>query len=228
MCSNTEVSANKWNIPYNKKAFLAKQFVDYKTLIGNKLKFTNPQAYEYIFGLNFVGNTVFDLNKSTVLLRRALNFISQVKRNKGTILFVGTRHDLRQITRSIGTHTDSPYINNKWLKGLLTNWEITSGSIKFYNLFLKKLAMRTKQRSKMQDTFFGIHKMTKIPDAIFILDLSTDHDVLSEAKALNIPVIAIVDSNIPMRQVDYPVPGNSDSILSLVFFANLIISALKA
>jgi small subunit ribosomal protein S2 len=70
--------------------------------------------------------------------------------------------------------------------------------------------------------------MTKIPDAIFILDLSTDHDVLSEAKALNIPVIAIVDSNIPMRQVDYPVPGNSDSILSLVFFANLIISALKA
>ena len=69
--------------------------------------------------------------------------------------------------------------------------------------------------------------MTKLPDAIFILDLSTNYDILNEAKALNIPVVAIVDSNAPIREVDYPIPGNSDSLLSLIFFANLIISTLR-
>ena len=218
---------NSSRLPYNKKAFIAEQFLFYKTLIGNKLRFTNSQSYEFILGRNFLGNTLFDLNKSLIFLRRALQFVQQVRQNEGTILFVGTRDDLQKVVKSIGVQTKSPYVNYRWLKGLLTNWENTSNSIKFYNLFLKKLAMRNKQRNKMANTFFGIRNMKKLPDAIFILDLSTDYEVLREANALNIPVIALVDSNIPSRKIDYPIPANSDSILSIIFFANLIISSLK-
>ena len=79
----------------------------------------------------------------------------------------------------------------------------------------------------MENTFSGIRTMKELPDAIFIMDLSTDYEVLREARALNIPVVAIVDTNIPTRKVDYPIPANSDSILSIIFFANLIISSFK-
>jgi small subunit ribosomal protein S2 len=213
-------------LPYNKKTFLIDQFFSYKALIGNKLRFTNPDSYEYIFGLNFTGNAIFNFNKSLVLLKRALTFIQQIKKNEGNILFVGTRHDMRKVIQSIGEKTNSPYINYKWLKGLLTNWENTSSSIRFYNLFLKKLDMRTKRRLKMKRTFFGLTTMNRIPDAIFIMDPSTDLDALKEARALNIPVIALVDTNVPTRFIDYPIPSNSESILSIIFFANLIISSL--
>jgi small subunit ribosomal protein S2 len=231
MCSTkvdiSKESLDSSKLPFNRKTFLAEQFLFYKTLVGNKLRFTNSQSYEYIFGRNFVGNNLFDLNKSLILLKRALKFITQVRENGGTVLFVGTRDDLRNVVQSIGIKTKSPYVNYRWLKGLLTNWENTSNSIKFYDLFLKKLDMRNKQRNKMENTFSGIRTMKELPDAIFIMDLSTDYEVLREARALNIPVVAIVDTNIPTRKVDYPIPANSDSILSIIFFANLIISSFK-
>jgi len=232
MCSNKidthkVIPLNQKKIPYNKKAFLTEQFFNYKTLVGNKLRFTNSESYDYISGLNFNGNTIFNLNKSLVLLRRALTFINEIKRNKGNILFVGTRHDLRKIVKTIGIKTESPYVNYRWSKGLLTNWENTNSSIKFYNLFLKKLDMRTKKRAKMENTFFGLTSLTRLPDAIFIMDLSTDVEAFKEAKALNIPVIGLADTNIPTRSIDYPIPGNTESILSIIFYANLIISSLN-
>jgi small subunit ribosomal protein S2 len=225
--NNKQGSFTQVELPYNKKTILTEQFYRYRTLIGNKLRFTNSESYEYIFGLNFIGNTIFNVNKSLVLLRRALIFIQQIKKNKGNILFVGTRFDMREIIQTIGIKTNSPYINYKWSKGLLTNWENTSSSIKFYNLFLKKLDMRAKKKNKMENTFFGLTSMTKLPDVIFIMDLNIDFEAYKEAKALNIPIIAIVDTNTPVRNIDYPIPGNSESILSIIFFANLIISSLK-
>jgi len=214
-------------MPYNKKTFLIEQFFNYKTLIGNKVRFTNAESYDYIFGINFSGNTILNINKSLVLLKRALLFIKEIKKNKGNILFVGTRYDLRKVMEIIGNKTESPYVNYRWSKGLLTNWENTNTSIKFYNLFLKKLDMRTKKRSKMENTFFGLKSMTRLPDAIFIFDISTDFEAFKEAKSLNIPVISLVDTNIPTRAIDYPIPANTESILSIIFFANLIIASIK-
>jgi small subunit ribosomal protein S2 len=214
-------------IPYNKKTFLMEHFFNYKTLIGNKLRFTNSESYEYIFSINFTGNTILNINKSLILLKRALIFIKQIKKNKGKILFVGTRYDLRKVIEEIGNKTESPYVNYRWSKGLLTNWENTNTSIKFYNLFLKKLDMRTKKRVKMENTFFGLTSMTRLPDAIFIFDISTDFEAFTEAKSLNIPVISLVDTNIPTRGIDYPIPSNTESLLSVIFFANLIISTLS-
>ncbi len=230
MCSINYTKSTTFHensIPYNKKTLLIEQFFNYKTLLGNKLRFTNAESYEYLFGINFTGNTILNINKSLTLLKRALIFIKQVKKNKGTILFVGTRYDLRKVIEEIGNTTKSPYVNYRWSKGLLTNWENTNISIKFYNLFLKKLDMRTKKRAKMENTFFGLTSMTRLPDAIFIFDISTDFEAFKEAKALNIPIISLVDTNIPTRAIDYPIPANTESILSVIFFANLIISSIK-
>jgi small subunit ribosomal protein S2 len=217
---------NKKNIPYNKKTFLIKQFLSYKTLIGNKLRFTNAESYDYIFRINYIGNTIFNMNKSLFLLKKALLFIKQIKKNNGIILFVGTQEDLTKVIGEIGNKTESPYVNYRWPKGLLTNWENISVSIKFYNLFLKRLEMRSKKRIKMENTFVGLTSMTRLPDAIFIFDLITDFEAFKEAKLLNIPIISLVDTNTPTRDIDYPILANTESILSVIFFANLIVSSL--
>jgi len=212
---------------YNKKNNLIESFFNYKTLIGNKKVFTNSESYEYILGFNFTGNTIFNFNKSLVLLKKALSFIKQIKKNKGTILFVGTRYDLRKIVKEIANKSELPYVNYRWSKGLLTNWENTNTSIKFYNLFFKNLDTKTKKRTKMENTFFGLTSMTRLPEAIFIFDINTDLEAFKEAKTLNIPIISLVDTNVPTRKIDYPIPANTESILSIIFFGNLIIKSLR-
>lgn len=229
MCFNNidTYKNNKNTLPYNKKIFLIENFFRYKSLIGNKKKFTNSESYEYIIGLNFTGNTIFNFNKSLILLKKALSFIKQIKKNNGTILFVGTRYDLKKIIKEIADKTKVPYVNYRWSKGLLTNWENTNTSIKFYNLFFKNLDTNPKKRTKMKNTFFGLTSMTSLPDAIFIFDINTDLEAFKEAKALNIPIISLVDTNIPTRAIDYPIPANTESFLSIIFFANLVISSLR-
>lgn len=217
----------KLTLPFKKKVLLEDHFLKYKVLLGNKLRFTNFNTYETITGLNFSGNTLIDLEKTIISLKRALTFIEQIKNNKGVILFVGTRHDLKGLVEEVGSKAKAPYVNDRWLKGLLTNWENASNSIKFYNLFLRKLGLRNKRKNKVISTFFGLRSLTKLPDAIFIFDVATDLDALKEARLLNIPVIAIADTNAPLDLIDYPILGNSGSILPIAFFSNLIISVFK-
>ena len=120
-----------------------------------------------------------------------------------------------------------PYISHRWLKGLLTNWENSCSSIKFYNLFLKKLGLRNKQKLRMSNVFKGLNKLNRLPDAIVILDPLTDIEALREANALNIPIIAVTDTGVPLHKIDYPVIGNSDSTFSLAFFATLLLENLQ-
>jgi small subunit ribosomal protein S2 len=207
---------------YNKKTLLTEHFFNYKTLIGNKLSFTNSESYEYIFSINFMGNTLFNIDNSLVLLKRALIFIKNIKENKGNILFIGTRFDLNKVSEMVAKKTKSPFIGQVWSKGLLTNWENSKTSIESYNLLLKKLDMTTKKRLKMENTFSGLTSMSCLPDAVFIFDISTDIEAFQEAKSLNIPVISLVDTNIPIRVVDYPIPFNTESLLSVIFFCSLL------
>jgi small subunit ribosomal protein S2 len=216
---NTQLS-----LPFKRKNLLEDHFLRYQVLLGNKLRFTNPQTYEVILGLNPAGNSIFDIEKSIATLKCALTFIQKVQANDGIILFIGTRPDIKEIVKYVGIKTNSPYVNDRWLKGLLTNWENTSKSIHFYNIFLKKLGLRAKKKKRIVDTFLGLKNLKKLPDAIFIFDVNTDIDVLKEAKSLNIPIIAISDTNVSLNDIDYPILGNSGSIFSLAFFSNLIIS----
>lgn len=195
--------------------------------LGNILKFTHSNSYENIKGLNFTNNAILDVNKITQSLRRSLKFLQNVKTNKGLILFIGTRPDIRKITEKLGSETNMPYINQRWLKGLLTNWENSSSSVKFYNLFLKKLGLSKKKKLRMMGIFEGLQELTRLPDAIIILDPITDIDAMQEAKTLNIPVIAIADTGISLDDIDYPILGNNESLISLTFFSNLILETLK-
>ena len=225
---NQLVGLKKESFTQKNVKYLANEvFLKYNTLVGHKLKFTKPEMYENIYGINFTNNLLFDLNKTIISLRRSLNFLKYLKKNDGLILFVGTRHDLRNVIKKIGQSTNSPYVNDRWLKGLLTNWENVSNSIRFYNLFFKKLSLRSKQKRKMKSIFEGLGKLNRLPDAIVLLDSNTDTEALREAHRLNIPIVGITDTNSPIRKIDYPILGNTESILSIIFFANLIISSLK-
>jgi len=214
-------------LPSKKTFRMEDYFLKYKVLLGNKLKFTNAETYSLISGLNFSGNTIFDLDKAIISLKNVLIFIKKIKEKKGIILFVGTRNDLKEITKQIGSKTKSPYVNESWVKGLLTNWENTSDSICFYKVFLKKLNLKPKRKNKVIRTYFGLQNLKRLPDAVFIFDVVTDKDALKEAKLLNIPVIAISDTNTPLKNIDYPILGNSGSIVPLAFFSNLIVSVLR-
>jgi small subunit ribosomal protein S2 len=212
---------------FKKGLLLEDHFIKYQVLIGNKLRFTNPQTHGFLSGLNFGGNTIFKFQESLNSLRRTLQFIQGLNLEGGKILFISTRSDLKEIVAFVGSETKSPYVNHRWLKGLLTNWETASTSIRFYNLFFKKLTLKTKQKKKLIAKFSGLQSLTELPDAVFIFDLKTDKDALKEARLLNIPIIGIVDTDSSLKTIDYPILGNASSILSIAFFSNLIISALK-
>jgi len=110
---NTQLS-----LPFKRKNLLEDHFLRYQVLLGNKLRFTNPQTYEVILGLNPAGNSIFDIEKSIATLKCALTFIQKVQANDGIILFIGTRPDIKEIVKYVGFKTNSPYVNDRWLKGL--------------------------------------------------------------------------------------------------------------
>ena len=143
-----------------------------------------------------------------------------------SILFVGTRSDISGLTQNIGKKTSNPYVHIRWIRGLITNWENISTSIKFFKLYQNKLKLSKKRSSKLKNTFEGLQNLKKLPDAIFLIDPLFDNDVIHEAKRLNIPLIGIVDNNLKTDLIDYPIIGNTNSILSLLFFTQLTIKAI--
>jgi small subunit ribosomal protein S2 len=204
-----------------------KQLVDFRTHIGTKFSFRNPLIDEYIYGLNISKNIIFNSSISLFLLRRTLNFLEILKKDNGQVLFVGTNGDFSKLVKFAGESTGQPYVSMRWIKGLLTNWENLNVSIKFYNLFLKKLRKSRRQKQKMHENFYGLRFLNKLPSAIFLISLNTDKEIIHEAKRLNIPIIAIVDSNQPVDLIDYPLLANSESLISVFFLIRLITLSLQ-
>ena len=185
----------------------------FKTHLGSRSPFRNRELDEYVFGFDTLSTTIFNLDKTLICLKRALNFLAILKQTNKPILFVGTSLKARKITRYVAKATDQPYVDRRWVKGSLTNWETISSSIKFYNLFLKKLNLTKKASSSLKQTYGGLNNLTELPAAIFIIDLETDYLVAEEASKLNIPVISIIDNNSSLiKKVDYPILSNTGSV----------------
>ena len=210
-----------------KNAVIADQMFEHNIHLGNKIAYANPKMHEFVHGISQTKNCLFNLDLVIALTRRALSFLSIVQQNKGIILFVGTRPDLREVVKLTGTTLNQPYVNMKWFQGLLTNWENMSSLIKLYNLFLSKLDQSKKKKKKMQDNLEGLSKLTELPSAIFLLDLKTDVNIISEAKRLDIPVVALVDNDSEINDIDYPIPANTTSALSIFFFLKLLLVKLE-
>jgi len=200
----------------------------FKNHLGSRSSFRNRNIDEYVFGEDVLSNTIFNVEKTLILFRRALNFISLIKKENKQILFVGTGAKAQKLTKFVGKSTGHPYVQTRWVKGLLTNWESISSSVKFYNLFLKRLDLSKKAKQKLKQTFEGIHSLKELPAAVFVIDLDYDFEVVAEAKKLNIPVISIVDNNCKIiNKIDYPILSNTGSVLPLFLIISLVIETLK-
>lgn len=205
-----------------------------KIHFGHTKKFVSPKMIQYIHKTNNK-ISIINLDLTLKLFVQALNFMENIIKNNGTILFVGTKRQASKITKIYAEKMDMPYIDNRWLGGLLTNYKTIKNSIgklkdletninnnKLKHLTKKEILNMNKQLEKLKIRFDGIKNMEKMPNAIFIIDINYEKTALSEANKLKIPIIGIVDTNSNPEKVDYVVPGNDDSTDSIEFYLKTI------
>jgi small subunit ribosomal protein S2 len=192
----------------------------------------------YIFGKR---NNIHILNleKTVPMLYEALDAISSIAKNGGQFLFVGTKRSASELIAQAATNCGQYYVNHRWLGGMLTNWETVSKSIKklknleeriesgeINNLTKKERLNIERQKEKLDLTLGGIKNMNGIPDAIFIIDTNKESIAVLEANNLNIPVIAICDSNSNPSGVDFPIPGNDDALRAISLYCDLVAASV--
>ena len=201
--------------------------------LGHKTFRWNPQMSKYIFGSK---NSIhiIDLVKTLEMINAALLEIHKCITSGGKILFVSTKKQAAGTIASLAKDTSQFYVNHRWLGGMLTNWKTISNSIKRY----KKLSIDLKkentgftkkenlkmgvQRDKLERSLGGIADMGKIPDMIFILDTNVEDLAVKEASKLNIPIVAIVDTNSDPTRINFPIPGNDDARRAINLYCDLI------
>ncbi len=205
-----------------------------KIHFGHLKKFVSPKMFKYIHSIN---NNMSILNLDLTLnsIKYALNFITNIIKNNGTILFVGTKKSASNLIKSYSEKINMPYVSTRWLGGSLTNYNTIKKSInklkileenfnknKLTYLTKKEILKENKKLKKLKLNFGGIKNMVNLPQALFIIDTNYESIAVLEAKKLNIPIIAIVDSNSNPDNIDYIIPGNDDSTDSINLYLNII------
>ena len=201
--------------------------------LGHKTFRWNPKMGKFIFGSK-KSIHIIDLVQTLELINTALLKIHECVSSGGRILFVSTKKQAAESIASLAKETSQFYVNHRWLGGMLTNWKPISNSIKRY----KKLSLDLKkentgftkkeilkmgiQRDKLERSLGGISEMTKIPDMIFVIDTNIEELAVKESIKLNIPIVAILDTNCDPDGIDYPIPGNDDARRSINLYCDLI------
>ena len=218
--------------------FTMTQLLEAGIHFGHHTRRWNPKMEEFIFGdRNKIH--IIDLEKTVPMLYNALEIIHEIAKKGGKILFVGTKRSASDIIASSAINCGQFYVNHRWLGGMLTNWETVSKSIKrlkdleskiesgeINSLTKKEKLNIEKSKEKLELNLGGIKNMPDLPDAIFVIDINKEAIAVQEAKKLNIPVIAICDTNTDPSNIDYPVPGNDDAVRSISLYCDLIGSAI--
>jgi len=206
--------------------------------LGHKTLRWNPKMKKYIFGKRDSIH-IIDLTQTVELTNVALEKIYETIVNNGKILFISTKKQASEAIADLAKKTDQYYVNHRWLGGMLTNWGTISNSIKKLekinqNLssenrgFTKKeLLKMSGQRDKLQRSLGGITDMKKIPDLVFIIDTNYESLAIKESIKLNIPIIAILDTNSDPEGINYPIPGNDDARRSIDLYCNLILETIE-
>ena len=206
-----------------------RQMLEAGVHFGHQTRFWNPKMAPFIFGHRNKIHIV-NLEKSLPLFQEAQKFVRQLAANKGNVLFVGTKRAARDIVREEAQRAGMPYVDQRWLGGMLTNFKTVKQSIKRLNDLeaslaepgrLSKKEILTVQREvdKLNRSLGGIREMGGLPDAIFIIDVGYQKGAVVEAKKLGIPVIGVVDTNNSPEGVDYVIPGNDDSARAIRLYA---------
>jgi len=200
---------------------------------GHQTQRWNPQMAPYIFGARN-GVHIIDLSQTVPALSRALQAVRDVVAGGGRVLFVGTKRQAAPLVAETAKRCGQYYVNHRWLGGMLTNWKTVSKSIKSLKqldaelsdensgLTKKETLQKTRLRDKLELTLGGIRDMGGLPDIIFVTDTNRDDIAIAEANRLNIPVVAVLDTNSKPAGITYPVPGNDDATRAIRLYCDLI------
>jgi small subunit ribosomal protein S2 len=211
-----------------------KEMINAGVHFGHQSKYWNPKMRPFIY-TTFKKLHIINLEKSITHFNTAKNFIEKITKNNSKILFVGTKRAARDIVSKYAVEAKMPYVNIRWLGGMLTNFDTVKKSIQKLDnlnsqlntalidgLTKKESLVIKKQIAKLEKNLSGIKHLEKTPDALFVIDTRYEKIAIQEANKLNIPVIAIVDSNNSFEGVDYMIPGNDDSMSSIELFVKEI------
>ena len=218
--------------------FTMRQLLEAGVHFGHHTRRWNPKMDPYIFGKR--NNIhIINLEKTVPMLYEALDAIQSIAKNGGKFLFVGTKRSASELIAKAAINCGQYYVNHRWLGGMLTNWETVSKSIKklknleerietgeINSLTKKERLQIERQKEKLDLTLGGIKNMNGIPDAIFIIDTNKESIAVLEANNLNIPVIAICDTNTNPSGVDYPIPGNDDALRAISLYCDLVAASV--
>ncbi len=198
----------------------------------------NPKMKQYVWGQR-KNVHVFDLNKTLEAFDKALDFLNELYKNNKTILFVATKQQATGVIKAISEELKMPYVTNKWIPGLLTNYETISRRVSElkklkrmeaegeFEKYTKKEAVGFKKTiNKLQSALGGVEDMDRLPDCLFVLDINRDRTAVVEARKKGVPVVGVLDTNSDPDLVDYGIPGNDDAIKSINYFLDTIKSTL--
>ena len=204
---------------------------------GHQTRFWNPKMAPFIFGHRNKIH-IINLEKSLPMFQDAAKFVRQLSANRGTVLMVGTKRQARDIVAAEAQRAGVPYVDQRWLGGMLTNFKTVKTSIKRLKdmktqqeagldaMSKKEQLMFARELAKLEKDIGGIQDMTALPDAIFVIDVGYHKIAIAEARKLGIPLIGVVDSNHSPEGIDYIIPGNDDSAKAVTLYARGIADAI--
>jgi len=216
-------------------SFSMRQMIEAGCHFGHNTRRWNPKMKSYLFGVRD-GVHIIDLQQSVPLLARAMQAIHDVTAAGGRVLFVGTKRQAQDLVKEYAERCGQYYVNHRWLGGTLTNWKTVSQSIKrlkdleerlgneqqLAGLTKKEQLMVARDQEKLNRSLGGIKDMGGLPDIIFVIDTNKESIAVAEARVLNIPVVAVLDSNSDPAGITYPIPGNDDAIRAIKLYCELV------
>lgn len=205
---------------------------------GHRTRFWNPKMAQYIFGSRNKIH-IINLEKTLPMMNDVLNYVGRLASNKAKILFVGTKRAAQDSIREHAARCGMPYVDHRWLGGMLTNYKTVRQSIfrlkelkelhekgAFAGMIKKEALMLTRELEKLERGLGGIEHMGGLPDALFVVDVGFEHIAVEEARRLKIPVIGIVDTNNSPDNIDYIIPGNDDSMRAIDIYVRCVADAI--
>ncbi|HXH02772.1 MAG TPA: 30S ribosomal protein S2 [Candidatus Competibacteraceae bacterium] len=215
-----------------------RQMLEAGVHFGHQTRYWNPKMGPYIFGERSKIH-IINLEKTLPLFNDAMNFMGRLAANGGRILFVGTKRSARDVVAEAASRCNMPYVNHRWLGGMLTNFKTVRQSIKrlrdletmaqdgtFERLNKKEVILLKREMEKLERSLGGIKDMPSLPDALFVIDVGHEKIAVKEANKLGIPVVGIVDTNNSPEGVDYVIPGNDDAIRAVTLYVQAAADAI--
>ena len=216
-----------------------RQLLESGVHFGHQTRRWNPKMKRYIF-TDRNGIYIIDLQQSLSYIDRAYEYVRETVAHGGSVLFVGTKKQAQEAVREQATRVGMPYVTERWLGGMLTNFATVHGRLQRLKeledidfddvpgsgMTKKELLRLRREKEKLETTLGGIRDMQKLPSAVWVVDTNKEHLAVAEAKKLGIPVVAILDTNCDPDEVDYPIPGNDDAIRSVQLLTRVVADAV--